>query len=113
MEPHTEPELLPERFAFRQQRIIRIDDSDIRNEARGSSCKKQDGALELHIKTFLTANEDAGPIIEWNTDELVMKNVGKYILINLRFANHLLSKYIQDCKPGINTALQYMSCLKT
>jgi hypothetical protein len=45
--------------------IVRVidDDSDIRNEDRGSSCKKQDGALESYIKTFLIANEDAGAII--------------------------------------------------
>jgi hypothetical protein len=32
---------------------------------------------------------------------------------NIRFANHLVSKYVREGKPAYNTAFQYMSCLKS
>jgi hypothetical protein len=52
-------------------------DTDIRDEARGLSCKKQDKALLKHLETFYACNREVLEIDQWTTDEMVKINVGK------------------------------------
>jgi hypothetical protein len=77
IEPFHDSNEVPRPPSPTNQPLVAMADSDIRDEARGLSCKRQDKAVLGHLKTFLEANQDVEELTKWTTDELVMINVGK------------------------------------